>query len=62
MKRIWRNKWFYLVSVIALFWMVSYVRVVYAGTDVQLDKVLKAGVDGFVAFLNWLLDVLKLIW
>ena len=62
MKRISKNKWFVLVLVIALFWMVSYVRVAYAGTDVQLDKILKSGLDGFTAYLNWLLDVLKEIW
>ncbi len=37
MKRIWSNKWFILVCLIALFLMVTYTKVALAGTDVQLD-------------------------
>ena len=62
MKHIWRNKWFYLVSVTTVFFMVTYVRVAYAGTDTQLDKILKGGLDGFTAYLTWLIAVLQEIW
>ena len=61
-KNIWHNKWFYLIAVITLFIMATSVKVAYAGTDTQLDKVLKAGTDGFTAYLNFLIDVLKEVW
>ena len=48
--------------VIALFWMATSVSVAYAGTDVQLDKILKAGVDGLTEYFKFLLDVLNKIW
>ena len=62
MKHIWRNKWFYLITGIAIFWLASYVRIAYAGTDVQLDKILKAATDGLIEYFKFLLDVLNKVW
>ena len=61
-RKLWQNKWFILVSVVTLFGMASYVKVAYASTDTQLDKILKAGIDGLVAYFTWLIDVLQKIW
>ena len=61
-RRLWHSKWFILAMVIALFWMATSVKVAYAGTDVQLEKILKAGADGLIAYFAWLIDVLKEIW
>lgn len=62
MKRIWNHRWFVLASLAILFWMVTYAKVVYAGTDTQLDKILKGGLDGLVAYFSWLIEVLQEIW
>ena len=62
MKRVWRQRWFMLAVIVFLFLAATRVNVALAGTDVQLDKILKAGVDGFVAYLDWLLTVLQEIW
>ena len=62
MKFIWRNRWFLLVSLMSVFILATATKAMAAGTDTQLDKILKAGVDGFIAFLGWLLDVLKELW
>jgi len=62
MKRLWRNKWFISLWLVFLFFVVTYSKVAYAGTDTQLDKILKAGVDGLTAYFAWLIDVLQLIW
>jgi len=59
---LWRNKWFILAVVVAVFFGATSTKVALAGTDVQLDKILKAGVDGLKAYFEWLIDVLKLIW
>ncbi len=60
--KLWRNKWFILVSIVSLFFMATSARVVLAGTDLQLDKILKAGTDGLIEYFAWLIEVLKLIW
>ena len=62
MKHIWRNKWFYLITSITVFWIASYVKIAYAGTDVQLDKILKAATDGLIEYFKFLLDVLNKVW
>jgi len=62
MKRIWKQRWFILASLIAVFLMTTVIRVQAAGTDVQLDKILKSGLDGLSAYLAWLLDVMKEVW
>ena len=62
MRRIWRQKWFILVVVVFLFFAVSYTKVALAGTDVELDKILKAGVDGLTEFFKFLINVLNKIW
>jgi len=51
-----------LAVIVFLFLAATRVNVALAGTDVQLDKILKAGVDGFVAYLDWLLTVLQETW
>ena len=61
-KSIWRNKWFILICIVVLFLMATSTKVALAGTDVQLDKILKAGLDGLTAYFDWLLDVLNKIW
>ena len=63
MKRsLWRNKWFILAMAWSIFLAGTATKVMAAGTDVQLDKILKAGVDGLIAYFNFLLDVLNKIW
>ena len=37
-------------------------RVVYAGNEGNLAKILEAGVEGLKAYFDFLLDVLKVIW
>lgn len=61
-RKLYKNKWFILVSVMAVFIILTQAKVVLADTDVQLDKILKAGLDGLTAYFDWLLDVLKLVW
>ena len=61
-RRLWRNKWFILAVMVAVFFGVTSTKVVLAGTDVQLDKILKSGLDGLVAYFAWLIEVLELIW
>lgn len=60
--RLWSNKWFILAVVSAVFFGLTQTKVALAGTDVQLDKILKSGLDGLTAYLAWLIDVLKIIW
>ncbi len=62
MKRIWRQRWFILAAAVFLFFATTATRAMAAGTDVQLDKILKAGVDGLTTYFNFLLDVLNKIW
>ena len=61
-RRLWLNKWFILAVAVSVFFGVTSTKVALAGTDVQLDKILKAGLDGLTAYFTWLIDVLKLIW
>ena len=61
-RKLWSNKWFILVVVVAVFFGATSTKVALAGTDVQLDKILKSGLDGLTAYFAWLIDVLKLIW
>jgi len=61
-KRLWHNKWFILAVVVTIFFALTQTKVVLAGTDVQLDKLLKGGLDGLTAYFAWLIDVLKVIW
>ncbi len=60
--RLWHNKWFILVVVLTLFLALTAIKVMAAGTDVQLEKILKAGLDGLTAYFNFLIDVLKEVW
>ena len=60
--RLWPNKWFILAVVVAVFMGITQTKVALAGTDVQLDKLLKSGLDGLTAYFAWLIDVLRLIW
>lgn len=60
--RLWSNKWFILAVVVVVFFGLTTTKVALAGTDVQLDKILKSGLDGLTAYLAWLIDVLKIIW
>jgi hypothetical protein len=63
-RRIWKNKWFILVSIVVMFWLITSAKIALAvpGTDVQLEKILKAGTDGLIAYFNFLLDVLREVW
>ena len=61
-RKLWRNKWFILAMVTTMFFALTTTRVALAGTDVQLDKILKAGVEGLTEYFKFLLDILKLIW
>lgn len=63
MKRgLYRNKWFILAVVVFLFFAATGAKVMAAGTDTQLATILQAGLDGFRAYLDWLTEVLTLIW
>ena len=61
-KQLWHNKWFILACLVVIFFGATSTKVALAGTDVQLDKILKAGADGLTAYFAWLLDVLKQVW
>jgi hypothetical protein len=61
-RKLWRNKWFILAMTATLFLAITQTRVAFAGTDAQLDKILKAGVDGLTEYFKFLIDVLQLIW
>ena len=61
-RKLWKQKWFILVCLWSVFFALTATRVLAAGTDIQLEKVLKAGVDGLTAYFNFLLDVLNKIW
>jgi hypothetical protein len=37
-------------------------KVLAAGSAGELAKILEAGLEGFQVYLNWLLEVLKVIW
>jgi len=37
-------------------------KVMAAGGMAELTKILEAGLEGFIAYLDWLLEVLKVIW
>jgi hypothetical protein len=37
-------------------------KVLAQGAASELAKILEAGLDGFQVYLNWLLEVLKVIW
>lgn len=60
--KLWKNKWFILILTTALFFGATSTKVALANTDVQLDKILKSGLDGLIAYFDWLIDLLKLIW
>ena len=62
MRRVWNIRWFLLAVLVFFFFAATYTKVALAGTDVQLDKILKAGVDGLIAYFDWLLTVLNKIW
>jgi hypothetical protein len=61
-KKLWANKWFILVVIMFLFFAATATKAVSAGQDENLTKILGTGVDGLIAFFDWLIDVLKQIW
>jgi len=58
------KKWLLLGSAIVLgaFALATGGRVLASGGASELAKILEAGLGGFQAYLNWLLEVLKVIW
>lgn len=62
MRRLWSNKWFILAVIVFLFFAATATKAVAAGQDENLTKILSTGVDGLIAFFDWLIDVLKQIW
>ena len=61
-RRIWRNKWFILVSSAALFWMATATRVMAAGTDQQLTLILSYALQGLEQYFDFLLNTMTKIW
>lgn len=59
-----RKKWIPIgiVAVIGGFALATGGKVLAAGSAGELAKILEAGVEGFKAYLDWLLEVLKIIW
>ena len=47
---------------VVLSWMATSVKIALAATDVHLDKILKAGLDGLSEYFKFLIDVLNTIW
>ena len=62
MKRVWKNRWFVLLTLVFLFLVASSTKVALAGMDVQLTQILQSGLAGLQAYLDWLLEVLDVIW
>ena len=61
-KSLYRNKWFILVAMLALFFMATSTKVALAGTDTELLAILNKGLEGLAAFFTFLIDVLKEVW
>lgn len=61
-RKLWSNKWFILSVCIAIFFGATSTRVVLAGTDVQLDKIIKGIIDTHIATIDAFIEILKLIW
>ena len=61
-KSLWKNRWFILVCLWSVFLALTATRVMATGTDIQLEKILKAGTDGLTEYFKFLIDVLDKIW
>ena len=62
MKRVRKNKWFILLTLVFLFIMASGTKVALAGTDSELTQILQSGLAGLQAYFDWLLEVLNVVW
>jgi hypothetical protein len=58
------RKWLWAIPVglLVVFFLATGVKVLAAGGTAELAKILEAGLNGLVAYFNWLLEVLKIVW
>ena len=58
------KKWILPAPVIAavLFLLATGGKILASGGVSELAKILESGLEGFKAYLNWLLEILKIVW